>query len=120
MSAIGRMLSFTLFALPAALAGCRTPIVDCTIVNRGPEIHLLEFDYPEASFGANSLAQGGRFRYEFAVQGSGPLTFQFEDAGGHLHLSKGPQVTKGQQGALTLTVDGGSQVTWSSQLAGPK
>jgi hypothetical protein len=113
------MLTLTLFALPSALAGCRTPIVDATIVNRGPEIHLLEFDYPYASFGADSLAPGGRYRYEFAIQGSGPLTFQFSDVRGHSHVSKGPQVAKGQQGTLTLTVDDRSQVTWSQQLSGP-
>ena len=64
------------------LAGCRSRFVEVTIVNQGPTLHVMEFDYPSASFGANVLAAGGKFHYRFKVQGSGPLSLQYEDGTG--------------------------------------
>ena len=48
----------------------------------------MEFDYPNASFGANVLATGAKFNYRFKIQGSGPLSLQWEDGSGHSHTGR--------------------------------
>ncbi|MEA2540891.1 MAG: hypothetical protein QOH35_2257, partial [Acidobacteriaceae bacterium] len=74
-----------LLLLCLGLAGCRSRFVEVTIVNQGPTARVMEFDYPSASFGANSLATGANYRYRFKVQGSGPLSLQYEDGTGKIH-----------------------------------
>jgi hypothetical protein len=110
-----------LLALGAfALTGCRSRFVEATIVNQGPALHVLEFDYPSASFGANQLATGAQFRYRFKIQGDGPLSLQFEDAAGHNHTAAGPNVALGDQGTLLVTITPAGTVTWSPNLNNPK
>jgi hypothetical protein len=102
------------------LAGCRSRFVDVTIVNRGPAVHLMEFDYPSASFGANQLAAGAKYNYRFKIQGPGPLSLQFEDASGHTHNSQGPSVNLGDQGSLLVNIDAQGAVSWSPNLTNPR
>ncbi len=111
--------------LAAASAGChnplRNPLVATTIVNhQGTPVRLLEFDYPFASFGADSLAAGGEFRHSFAIEGSGPLTLHFMDAAGKNHTAKGPTVQGGEIGSLLVTIDGSGAVQWSLNVSGKK
>jgi hypothetical protein len=102
------------------LAGCRSRFIDVTIVNQGPTVHLLEFDYPSASFGANQLAMGARYNYRFKVQGPGSLSLQYEDVTGHTHTVQGPRVDLGDQGSLLVNIAPGGAVTWSPHLTNPK
>ena len=102
------------------LAGCRSRFVDVTIVNQGPTVHVLEFDYPSASFGANQLASGAKYHYRFKIQGSGPLSLQYEDASGHPHNVAGPEVDLGDQGTLLVNIDPQGAVTWNPNLTNPK
>ena len=102
------------------LAGCRSRFVEATIVNQGPALHVLEFDYPNASFGANVLAAGGKFHYRFKIQGSGPLSLQYEDGEGHAHTAAGPNVDLGDQGSLLVTISPAGAVTWTPSLTNPK
>ena len=104
----------------AGLAGCRSRFVEATIVNQGPTLHVLEFDYPSASFGANVLAAGGKFHYRFKIQGPGPLSLQYEDGEGHTHTAAGPNVDLGDQGSLLVTINPAGAVTWSPSLTNPK
>jgi hypothetical protein len=104
----------------AGLAGCRSRFVEATIVNQGPALHVLEFDYPTASFGANVLLAGGKFHYRFKIQGSGPLSLQYEDGEGHSHTAAGPNVDLGDQGSLLVTISPTGAVTWSPNLTNPK
>ena len=102
------------------LAGCRSRFVEATIVNQGPALHVMEFDYPSASFGANQLASGAKYHYRFKIQGDGPLSLQYEDGTGHLHTAAGPNVELGDQGALLVTITPTGTVTWSPNLTNPK
>ena len=104
----------------AGLAGCRSRFVEATIVNQGPALHVLEFDYPSASFGANLLAAGGKFHYRFKIQGSGPLSLQYEDGEGRPHTAAGPNVDLGDQGSLLVTISPEGAVTWTPSLTNPK
>jgi hypothetical protein len=106
--------------LCVGLAGCRSRFVEVTIVNQGPTVHVMEFDYPIASFGANSLAAGAKFHYRFKVQGSGPLSLQYEDGAGKTHTAQGPKVDLGDQGSLLVHIDARSVVTWTPDLTNPK
>ena len=102
------------------LGGCRSRFVEVTIVNQGPALHVMEFDYPSASFGANLLTTGAKFHYRFKVQGPGPLSLQYEDAAGHTHTATGPKVDLGDQGSLLVNVDAAGAVTWTASLTNPK
>ena len=109
-----------LLTLCIGLAGCRSRFVEVTIANQGPTMHVMEFDYPSASFGANELARGAKFHYRFKIQGSGPLSLQWEDGSGHSHTAEGPKVNQGDQGSLLVNIDARSSVTWTSALTNPK
>jgi hypothetical protein len=111
---------FLLTLCLAGLAGCRSRFVEATTVNQGPALHVMEFDYPSASFGANVLAAGGKFHYRFKVQGTGPLSLQYEDGEGHAHTATGPSVDLGDQGSLLVTVSPTGAVTWTPSLTNPK
>jgi hypothetical protein len=104
----------------AGLTACRSRFVEATIVNQGPALHVLEFDYPSASFGANQLAAGGKFHYRFKIQGSGPLSLQYEDAAGHTHTAAGPNVNQGDQGSILVTISPAGAVTWTPTLTNPQ
>ena len=99
-----------------ALSGCRSHLVDTAIVNEGPRLQVLEFDYPSASFGADTLPPGGQFHYRFQIRGSGPLTLHYDDAYGKSHSAQGPTVKEGEQGSLTVTINAQNQVRWSAEL----
>ena len=109
-----------LLTLCVGLAGCRSRFVEVTIVNQGPTVHVMEFDYPSASFGANSLATGAQYHYRFKVQGSGPLSLQYEDGSGKTHTAQGPKVDLGDQGSLLVNIDARGAVTWTPDLTNPK
>jgi hypothetical protein len=89
-------------------------------VNQGPALHVMEFDYPSASFGANELASGAKFHYRFKIQGAGPLSLQYEDGGGHTHTAAGPSVDLGDEGSLLVTINPTGAVSWTSSLTNPK
>jgi hypothetical protein len=99
-----------------SIGGCHTPLIDTTIVNQGPVLHVLELDYPSASFGVDVLVPGGQYHYRFNVHGSGPLTLHFEDSSGKDHTASGPTLSQGQEGFLTVTVDAANHVSWNTRL----
>jgi hypothetical protein len=115
-----RTCSLMLLTLCAGLAGCRSRFIEATIVNQGPVVHVMEFDYPSASFGANVLATGAQYHYRFKVQGPGQLSLQFEDGSGHTRTAQGPKVDLGDQGSLLVQIDPVGAVTWNATLTNPK
>jgi hypothetical protein len=115
-----RISSLLLLTLCAGLAGCRSRFIEVTIVNQGPAVHVMEFDYPSASFGVNLLAPGARYQYRFKVQGPGPLSLQYEDGAGHTRTAHGPKVDLGDQGSLLVHIDPRGAVTWTARLTNPK
>ena len=105
-----------LLALLVTLAGCKSRFIEVTIVNQGPTLHVMEFDYPSASFGANQLAMGAKYHYRFKVQGPGSLSLQYEDSSGHTRTAEGPKVNLGDQGSLMVNVELNGAVTWAPNL----
>jgi hypothetical protein len=80
----------------------------------------MEFDYPSASFGANVLATGDKYNYRFKIQGSGPVSLQYEDGSGKTRTAQGPKVEQGDQGSLLVNIDAQGAVTWTPNLTNPK
>ena len=100
-----------------ASAGCKSAYVSATVSNRsGAPVTLVEVDYPSASFGRESLADGGVFPYRFKVLGSGPTKLTWTDAAHHEHTSLGPALHEGQQGQLSISISG-TGADWTSQLS---
>jgi hypothetical protein len=97
---------------------CRSAFVETTIENDGATpIHLIEVDYPSASFGMQTLDAHATYHYRFKVQGSGPITITFIDNGGKPHTATGPTLMQGQQGDLNITIDHASGVSWGAKLS---
>jgi hypothetical protein len=101
----------------ALLAGCHSYHVETSVENRtGGPIQLLEVDYPNASFGDNSLAAGATYRYRIQLQGSGPLKVQFTSSDGKQQQITGPTVSEGQEGRLEIVLQPGGKAEFHPQL----
>jgi hypothetical protein len=120
MRRLNRLRGFLLlpaFAAMVLVAGCRSPYVSTRVVNSGAtELHNIEVDYPSASFGISSLAPGATYVYRFQIQDAGRMKVEFSDSKEQPHSGKGPYVTQGQQGTLTITLDGSGKNQWAAQL----
>jgi hypothetical protein len=101
----------------AALGGCRArpnpgeppPPFEFTIHNQGPDIHQLEVDYPNASFGRDYVKSGASFRYVPKLIGSAPVKVMFNDSAGKSHNATGPVIKEGMHANLVISIgeDGG-------------
>ena len=99
------------------LSGCHSAFVQTTILNQGAPIRTVELDYPSQSFGTEVLTTNQSFHYRFKVQGSGPVKLQFMDSSRKMHVSNGPMLNEGSEGALSATVSPTGEVIWSPLLA---
>jgi len=87
----------------AGLAGCHSYHVDAKVENRtGAAINLLEVDYPSASFGDESLADGADFQYRFQLRGDGPVKVEYTAPGGRQVQITGPSLSERQEGQLEI------------------
>lgn len=98
--------------LALLLAGCHAspnpgrpeaPFI-ITVRNQGPDIHQLEVDYPNASFGRDAVASGASFDYPPKLIGSGPVKVTFNDATGKSHTATGPVVQEGMRKNLVISI----------------
>ncbi len=100
------------------LSACRSAFIETTIENDGTTpVHLIEVDYPSASFGMQTLDAHSTYHYHFKVQGSGPITITFVDNAGKPHTATGPTLSQGQQGTLKIVIDQASGVSWGANLS---
>ncbi|MHB1675223.1 MAG: hypothetical protein ACYCSP_13340 [Acidobacteriaceae bacterium] len=120
MSRRNRLRGFLrLFALASLVlvVGCRSKLVEVRVVNSGTtELHNIEVDYPSASFGVSDLAPGATYIYRIQLQDAGRMKVEFSDSKQQPHSGKGPYVAQGQQGTLTLTLDGSGKNQWAAHL----
>lgn len=115
----GRSLFFGCAALAALLllSGCRSPWIQCTVLNRQPApVSLVEVNYPGGSFGVQSIPAGGSYHYRFRNLSSEQVSIDFTDAAHHDHTVKGPELESGQQGTLRIEINPDNTVTWSPAL----
>ena len=100
-----------------ATSACRSAFIDTTLRNDGnTPLHLIEIDYPSASFGTQSLAAHSVYHYRFKVQGSGAVTLGYSGSDGKAHTVTGPTLDEGQHGSLAITIDSGGKVNWAESL----
>ena len=87
----------------AATAGCRSHVIKVTVINSSSQpVSTVIVDYPDATFGVNSLAPGKTFPYVIKPTGTGPLKVQFTNAQGVSRSATGPAVHKGDEGAIQI------------------
>ena len=105
--------------LPAlcALIGCHSYHVETTVENRtGAAIQLLEVDYPNASFGADSLASVADFHYRIQIESEGPIKVQYTTPDGQQEQITGPSVSRHQQGRLEVVLLPGGKAEFHPEL----
>lgn len=99
-----------------ALAGCRSAYVEVKIVNDGfAPVSIVEVDYPNGSFGVDTIEGHGTYHYRFKILGSGAAKVMWTDAARRDYSSVGPQLHEGQRGSLTITIIGNT-AEWSEKL----
>jgi hypothetical protein len=102
------------------VSGCHSYHIDATIENRtGGPIQLLEVDYPSASFGADSLADGADFHYRFQINGSGQLKVSYTVANGQTVQISGATLVERQQGRLEIVLEPDGKAEFHPQLTPP-
>jgi hypothetical protein len=91
-----------------AVCGCHSYHIETTVENRtGGAIHLLEVDYPSASFGVDILAAGADYHYRIQLRGSGSIKVQYtagEFRQSQLTQIEGPTVVERQEGRLVIVL----------------
>ena len=109
------------FGAMTILAGCHSAHVEVTVENRtGAPVRLLEVDYPNASFGSDSLAADATMHYRIQIQGSGPVKVQYTAANGSQPQIEGPAVVERQEGALEVVLLPGGMAEFHLALSGPR
>ena len=86
-------------------AGCKSHHIEITVENRtGAEIRLLEVDYPNASFGVDTVAPGQTVHSSIQVQGSGNVKVEYTAPDRHQAQITGPALAEKQEGALAIVL----------------
>ena len=92
---------FVLTLLSAA--GCRSHVIHLTVINTSSQpVSTIIVDYPDATFGVNSLAPGHSFPYFIKPMATGALKVQFVNAQGVSHSASGPTLHKGDEGVIQI------------------
>lgn len=110
-------LVLSLVALPW-LTGCKSAHINVTVQNHtGETIKLVEVDYPSASFGIDSLDNGGSYQYLIQVRLSGNMKVQYTDANSlKVVKMEGPELKEGQQGTMTIVLQPDGKADFQPQL----
>src|SRR5215469_6718039 len=80
-------------------SGCmHSHVIQVTVTNSSREkVSNIAIDYPEATFGINSLEPGKSFQYKIKPTANGTLKIEFLNAQGAHRVTKGPEVHKGHE-----------------------
>ncbi|HUX27789.1 MAG TPA: hypothetical protein VMV39_03340 [Terracidiphilus sp.] len=115
------MLAALSLPLLLGAAGCHSYHVDTTVENRsGGVIKLLEVDYPSASYGTDSLANGADFHYRIQLLGRGNIKVQYTASDGHQKQITGPTLVERQEGSLQIVLLPGGKAEFLPHLTPPR
>ena len=93
----------------AVITGCRSRVIQVTITNTGREaIRNIEVQYPGASYGITQLKPGASHQYRIKPLSTATIQISYEDSTGKQQIKSGPRVEKGQEGTLTIIINGAS------------
>ncbi len=103
MKPVKKLQSLTIILILALSACSRSHVIVVTLWNdSGKPLSGITVDYPEATFGKNTLAPGDTFQYKIKVTDNGPLKISFTNASGlHISNSTGP-LHKNDEGTIEI------------------
>jgi hypothetical protein len=102
---IKALLAVTMLPFLACFAGCKSHHVQVTVENRTRmTLRLLEVDYPNASFGMDTVGPGSVLKYSIQVQGSGPVKVMYTAPDKHQAQIDGPALHEKQEGNLDIVL----------------
>lgn len=102
-----RCLFFSsLLLLCCAVNGCmHSHVIQVTVTNTSTEkVSNIVIDYPEATFGINSLEPGKSFQYKIKATATGSLKIAFLNSQAQDRLSTGPVLHKDDEGSIEIKV----------------
>ena len=101
-----RLCSFAALVLLFSATGCRSRVIKVSLTNSSEQpLSAIIVDYPNATFGVNTLAPGKMFQYTIKPLDNGALKIQFTDANGKIHNVAGPAVKKNQEGTIAIRIN---------------
>lgn len=88
-----------------SFVGCKSHPFEITVENRtGAAIRLLEVDYPNASYGADSVEAGQKVRSGIHLTGSGTVKVMYTAPDKHQASINGPELKADQEGGLDIVL----------------
>ena len=86
--------------------GCaHSHVIEVTVTNTSNEkISNIAIEYPEASFGINSLDPGKSYQYKIKPTSTGPVKIAFLNSHAQDRVSTGPVVHKDDEGSIEIKV----------------
>jgi hypothetical protein len=101
------LIRVLIFFFLFTVAGCmHSHVIEVTVTNISSQnVSTIVIDYPEATFGINSLAPGKSFHYKIKPTSTGPLKIAFINAQGQDRKAIGPLVHKGDEGRVKIKVN---------------
>jgi hypothetical protein len=97
------LLLFLVLSSGNACTGSR--VIKVTVTNTSTEkLSMIMIDYPDATFGINSLEAGKSFEYKIKPTSTGALRIEFVNSHGVGHVAAGPVVHKNDQGSIQVRV----------------
>jgi len=110
-------LTVFLIAFLAASGCTHSHVIQVNITNTSNEkLSTIVIDYPEATFGINSLEPGKSFQYKIKPTGNGTLKISFRNAHGMSREAVGPVVNKNDEGSIDIKLTQDSAIS-ESKLA---
>src|SRR5215470_14711246 len=100
-------------------SGCmHSHVIQVTVTNSSSQrVSNIAIDYPEATFGINSLEPGKSFEYKIKPTANGALKIAFRNAHGMSREAAGPVVNKNDEGSIDIKLTQDSVVS-EPKLAG--
>ena len=86
-----------------AMASCRAHVVKISLTNTsGQPIKTIIVDYPNATFGKDTLAPGESYFSLIKPVDRGPIKVMFTDAQGGIHAYKSISLQQGDDGSVNI------------------
>ena len=86
-----------------ALAGCRAHVVKISLTNTSAQpIKTIIVDYPNATFGKDTLAPGETYFSLIKPLDQGPIKIRFTDAQGTNHSYQSISLQQGDDGSVNI------------------
>src|SRR5438270_12043379 len=90
-----------ILALP--LSGCRARVVKISVINTSARpIKTIIVDYPNATFGKDTLAPGESYFSLIKPVDQGPIKVRFTDAQGNNHAYQSISLQQGDDGSVNI------------------